>query len=302
MTILSCDNLPGNGNAARAATLSAAQRVDGALADWVEQHCTFPNSMVDRITPVTAESDRAWLVEHHGVADRWPVVAEPFRQWVVEDSFAAGRPDWESVGVIFSNDVHAWELYKLRLLNAGHSCMAYLCALAGLTLVDEAMAQPAVRQFLERFLAREAIPSLDEIPGHPRAEYAATVLQRFANPGVRDQIARLCIDGSAKFPTFLVPTIEHHLRGGGPVDRAALALAGWARYLARTPVGDQAARRVGRAGPSLRQRRPRRARTLPRLRGGVSFDVPRRRALPLGVRCRGACDRRRRAARRDGDA
>ena len=87
--------------------------------------------MVDRITPVTTDADRAWLLERHGVVDRWPVVAEPFRQWVVEDDFAAGRPRWDDVGVLFTDDVHAWELYKLRLLNAGHSCMAYLCALAG---------------------------------------------------------------------------------------------------------------------------------------------------------------------------
>ena len=113
--------------------------------------------------------------------------------------------------MLFTDDVHAWELYKLRILNAGHSCMAYLCALAGITFVDEAMATPEVHGFVSRLLYDEAVPALSPIPGYPRAEYAATVLDRFANPGVRDQIARLCIDGTAKFPTFLVPTIEHHL-------------------------------------------------------------------------------------------
>jgi mannitol 2-dehydrogenase len=150
-----------------------------------------------------------------------------------------------------SDDVHAWELYKLRLLNAGHSCMAYLCALAGLTLVHEALAEPAVAHYLERFLADEAIPSLRPIEGHTREAYAATVLLRFANPGVRDQVARLCIDGSAKFPTFLVPTIAYQLEVGGPVARAALALAGWARYLAWTPVDDQAVDASGAAARSF---------------------------------------------------
>ena len=188
------------------------------------------------------------MLARDGIVDRWPVVAEPFRQWVLEDDFVAGRPGWEHVGVLFTDDVHAWELYKLRILNAGHSCMAYLCALAGITFVDEAMAIPEVRGFVSRLLYEEAVPALTAIPGYPRAEYAATVLKRFANPGVRDQIARLCIDGTAKFPTFLVPTIEHHLEHGGPVRHAALALAGWARAnLATFPIEQQSADTYGEA-------------------------------------------------------
>jgi len=231
LTILSFDNMPGNGNAARHATMAAAARHDSGLAQWVESECTFPNSMVDRITPVTADADRAWLVESSGIEDRWPVVAEPFRQWVVEDAFAAGRPAWDEVGALFTDRVHDWELYKLRLLNAGHSCMAYLAALAEVTYVHEAMRVPAIHGFVDALLHHEAMPTLDPIPGHPREDYIASVLERFANSGVRDQIARLCIDGSAKFPTFLIPTVVRQLEQGGPVERSATALAGWARYL-----------------------------------------------------------------------
>jgi mannitol 2-dehydrogenase len=231
LTIMSFDNMPGNGTAARRATVSAAARFEPELPGWVEENCTFPNSMVDRITPVTADADRAWLLESCGVEDRWPVVAEPFRQWVVEDEFAAGRPPWEDAGAIFTDRVHDWELYKLRMLNAGHSCMAYLSALAGIEYVHEAMAVPAIEMFLDGLLHREALPTLVEIPGHPREDYIASVLERFANGGVRDQIARLCIDGSAKFPTFLIPTIVRELELDGPIERAATALAGWARYL-----------------------------------------------------------------------
>jgi mannitol 2-dehydrogenase len=231
LTILSCDNLPSNGLAARRATLAAALRVDAALHGWVQEHCSFPNSMVDRITPVTSEDDRAWLRDSAGIEDRWPVVAEPFLQWVTEDEFAAGRPPFQDAGVLFTDRIHDWEQYKLRLLNAGHSCMAYLAALAEITFVHEAMAMPVVRTFLEDLLRREAIPTLTEIPGHPREHYADSVLERFSNSGVRDQIARLCLDGSAKFPTFLIPTVERQLESGGPIERAATALAGWARYL-----------------------------------------------------------------------
>jgi mannitol 2-dehydrogenase len=196
--------------------------------------------MVDRITPVTAPEDREWLLEATGIEDRWPVVAEPFRQWVVEDEFAAGRPPWENVGAIMTDRVHDWELYKLRMLNAGHSCMAYLSALAGITFVHEAMAVPTIQTFLEALLCREALPTLHAIPGHSREDYIASVLERFANRGVRDQIARLCIDGSAKFPTFLVPTIVRQLELEGPINCGATALAGWARYLGVVDPADQA--------------------------------------------------------------
>jgi mannitol 2-dehydrogenase len=241
LTILSCDNLPGNGTVARNAVLAVCEERSHGLSAWVDGACTFPSSVVDRITPQTADSDRAWLRETWGIVDAWPVVAEPFRQWVLEDRFAAGRrPRFEDVGAIFTDDVRSWELYKLRMLNATHSCMAYLSSLAGIVHVDEAMAVPPMRRFLQRLLHEEAIPTLAEIPGHSREEYAETVLQRFENMGLRDQIARLCIDGTAKFPAFLIPTIERQLEQGGPVDRAALALAGWARYLATTPPAERA--------------------------------------------------------------
>jgi mannitol 2-dehydrogenase len=240
LTILSCDNLPGNGTVAREAITAVADSRGGDLRRYVESSCTFPNSMVDRITPQTKEDDRSWLRDHVGVDDGWPVVCETFRQWVVEDRFAASRPQWEDVGVLFTDRVHDWELYKLRMLNASHSCMAYLMALAGVSYVDEAMGIHAVRLYLEQFLATEAIPTLTEIPGHPAADYAATVLHRFENTGVRDQIARLCTDGTAKFPSFLIPTVEAQLARGGSVSFAAVALAAWGRYLGTVPDDERA--------------------------------------------------------------
>jgi mannitol 2-dehydrogenase len=240
LTILSCDNLPGNGTVARASIMQVAATRSDQLVAYLESSCTFPNSMVDRITPQTTDTDRAWLRDEVGIEDGWPVVAEPFRQWVIEDAFAAGRPAFEDVGALFTDRVHDWELYKLRMLNATHSNMAYLSTLAGVVYVDEAIANPTVRRYLERFLSTESIPTLTEIPGHPAKEYADTVLGRFANTGVRDQIARLCIDGTAKFPSFLIPTIERQLELAGPIDCAALALAGWARYLATVPADARA--------------------------------------------------------------
>jgi mannitol 2-dehydrogenase len=253
LTVLSCDNVPGNGNVARAAITAVAEERGTELTPYLET-CTFPNSMVDRITPQTADGDRAWLRDEIGVDDGWPVVCEPFRQWVIEDRFVAGRPPWEESGALFTDRVHDWELYKLRMLNASHSCMAYLMALAGVVYVDEAVGIPAVRRYLERLLAFEVIPTLDEIPDHPAAGYAETVLERFANTGVRDQIARLCIDGTTKFRSFLIPTIEAQIQLGGSVACAALALAAWARYLAIVPPAVRARDSHGERAAALARR------------------------------------------------
>ena len=240
VTVLSCDNLPGNGDVAREAVRNAAALRSSGIAQWIDEQCTFPNSMVDRITPMTADSDREWLRAAYGVDDRWPVVGEAFRQWVIEDNFAQTRPAWELAGALFTDDVHAWELYKLRMLNAAHSNMAYLCHLAEIEFVDEGLADPIVRNYLERFLANEAIPTLTPIPGFPCEDYAKSVLERFSNTGVRDQIARLCQSGTAKYPIFLIPTLHAQLEAGGPIGDATLALAAWARYLAIVPAEHQA--------------------------------------------------------------
>jgi mannitol 2-dehydrogenase len=253
ITILSCDNVPGNGDVAHTAIATVAERHGAELMRYVET-CGFPNSMVDRITPQTRDVDREWLRDEIGIDDGWPVVCEPFRQWVLEDRFPAGRPRWEDAGALFTDRVDDWELYKLRMLNASHSCMAYLAALAGVVYVDEAMAIPAVRSFLDRLLTTEAIPTLAAIPGYPAGEYAETVLRRFGNTGVRDQIARLCIDGTAKFPSFLIPTVESQLERSGPVACAALALAAWARYLATVPAAQRAPDSRGERAPALAER------------------------------------------------
>src|SRR5262249_1994425 len=151
------------------------------LMRYVEWSCSFPNSMVDRITPQTQPEDIAWVRDEIGIVDAWPVVCESFRQWVIEDAFVAGRPSWETAGVLFTDRVRDWELYKLRMPNASHSCIAYLMALAGVVFVDEALRIPAVRRYLVQFLETEAIPTLAEIPGHPAHDYAQTVLRRFEN-------------------------------------------------------------------------------------------------------------------------
>lgn len=231
LTVLSCDNIMGNGAAARTSTLGVVATTDPDLLDWVATYVAFPNSMVDRITPVTTDADRTWLSEHFDLEDRWPVTTEPFRQWVVEDTFAGPRPPFEELDVIVTDDVEPYELFKLRLLNAGHSCLAYLARIVEIEGVHEVMAEPDFARFLRRFLDEEAGPTVPPTPGIDLEDYKAALMARFANPAIGDQVQRLCLDGSAKFPKFLVPTVRRNLASEGPVDMSALALAGWCQYL-----------------------------------------------------------------------
>jgi fructuronate reductase/mannitol 2-dehydrogenase len=230
-TVLSCDNMQSNGSAARTAVVSFARLRDDDLAEWIDRHVAFPSSMVDRITPNTSPEDRDAVAAATGVEDRWPVITEPFRQWVVEDSFCNGRPPLEDVGVRFVDDVSPYETVKTRLLNAGHSAIAYLGYLAGHRTTDEVMADPVFRTFLTRLMAEEIAPHLPEVPGVDLAEYQATLLDRLANPRMADQLARLSRRGSSKIPNYLLPSVQAAMEAGTPHRLLCVAVAGWLRFL-----------------------------------------------------------------------
>jgi mannitol 2-dehydrogenase len=230
-TILSCDNLPGNGNVVRTAVLGAAAVRSDALATWIERNGAFPNSMVDRITPATTDEDRAFVSSHFGIDDAWPVTCEPFRQWALEDTFVTDRPRFEEVGVLMTTDVIPYEHMKLRLLNGSHSALAYHAALAGIRYVHDAVQDERIERFIRTLMKREVAPNLAAPAGIDLHTYQDSLVTRFSNPAIADTVARLCLDGTAKFPTFIVPSLEEQLDHNGPIDMLALVLAGWCRYL-----------------------------------------------------------------------
>jgi mannitol 2-dehydrogenase len=229
-TIVSCDNIENNGEIARRAVLANAESRDPELAEWVGEHVQFPSSMVDRITPSTTLEMAKEVRRDFGVNDRWPVVAEPFTAWVLEDKFADGRPPLEQAGVLLVDDVAPYELMKLRLLNAGHQCLAYFAHLCGLEFVHEAASDPLFAEFLLAYFESEAIPTLPAVPGIDLHEFSRTLIERFSNPGVRDTVARLCAFSSDRIPKWLIPVICDNLASDGSVRVAAAVVASWARY------------------------------------------------------------------------
>jgi mannitol 2-dehydrogenase len=230
VTVLSCDNLEGNGDVARTVFSAYGQLRDPELGEWMRREVHFPNSMVDRITPRTTDADRELVAERLGIQDGWPVVCEPFTQWVLEDHFGAGRPALERVGVQFVEDVRPYELMKLRLLNAGHQALCYLGYLSGYRYLHEVCQDPLFEQFVVGYMEREATPTLPPVPGIDLAEYRHSLIERFANAEIRDSLARLGTDSSERIPKFLLPVVREQLARGGELDRAALVVAAWARY------------------------------------------------------------------------
>jgi mannitol 2-dehydrogenase len=229
-TVMSCDNIPGNGHVTQNAVVGLAELSDTALAQWVGAEVAFPNSMVDRITPATSDRERDILARDYGITDNWPVFCEAFTQWVLEDHFPAGRPALEAVGVQFVPDVAPFELMKIRILNGGHATIAYPAGLLDIHFVHEAMENDLVRRFLAKVERDEIVPMVPPVPDTNLEAYYELIVSRFANPKIGDTITRLCLDGSNRQPKFILPTAADRIRAGRSVTGLALVSALWARY------------------------------------------------------------------------
>ncbi len=237
VTVMCCDNLPGNGELTHHLVIQFAKLADPTMVDWINQNVTFPNAMVDRITPVTTDVIRQTLADSYSIEDKWPVVCEGYLQWVLEDNFIAGRPALENVGVQLVKDVEPYEKMKVRLLNGSHSSLSYISYLCGHRDVDAAMADANISKFVRGYMDNDITPSLPAVPGVDLDKYKTTLIERFGNKSVRDQLQRLAEDGSQKIRNAIVPPLESQLASGGSVKYIAFALAAWYRYL--TGVDEQ---------------------------------------------------------------
>lgn len=231
LTIQSCDNMEHNGDVMRRMLSAFIAKADPEMMDWLDEHITFPNSMVDRITPVTTESLRATLVASFGLNDGWPVVCEPFYQWIIEDVYAMGRPEWENVGGQLVEDVTPYEKMKIRLLNGGHTLVGLAGYLLGYQYIHESIVDPTIVSLLWKYMDDEVTPTLDEVPGVDLREYKKTLVERFRNPFIKDEVARIISGSSAKFPKFILPVIIDQLKGHRSISIAALITACWYQYL-----------------------------------------------------------------------
>ncbi|WP_171179538.1 mannitol dehydrogenase family protein [Ruegeria sp. HKCCD8929] len=227
-TGLSCDNLQGNGEVLRQTVVSLAHMSDPDLANWIQQNATFPNSMVDCIAPAVGPNELK-LVRNLGVRDAAPVTHESFRQWVIEDSFCNGRPDWDHVGATFSDNVHAYENMKIRMLNAGHQVIANVGELLGVPTISECMAQPSIARFFKKIQTTEIAPTVAPVPEMTALGYYELIEKRFSNPRIVDTTRRVAFDGSSRHSGFVLPIVRDQLVAGRSAKGLALVEALWAR-------------------------------------------------------------------------
>jgi len=231
LTIQSCDNIPHNGDVLNRMLLAYVKEAEPRMTDWIKKEIAFPNSMVDRITPVITIKDKENLKAVFSIDDACPVVCEPYMQWVIEDNYASGRPSWETVGTQFVKDVVPYEKMKIRLLNAGQSLLGFLGTLSDCNTIDEAVSVPLIADFLRSFMDRDVTPVLGTVEGIDLKKYKDNLIQRFGNPYIKDNLSRICLESSAKIPKFVLPTISENLESGGDISRTTAIVAAWCRYL-----------------------------------------------------------------------
>jgi mannitol 2-dehydrogenase len=253
-TLMSCDNIQSNGEVAKKMLTAFAELRDPILRNWMTENCLFPNSMVDRITPATTDEHRDLVKEKFKIDDGWPVMTESFKQWVIEDHFPQGRPQWELVGAQMTTDVLPYEKMKLRLLNASHQALCYIGMLLGNQLVHETMADHDIQKLVEKMMDDEVTPLLSKVPGVDLTEYKKTLIERFANPAIRDQLSRIGIYGSSGIPKFVLPSVEEELQRGGPIKQLSFTVASWFRFLSGLDESGKEMPMLDPMAPALRER------------------------------------------------
>ncbi|QDE31359.1 mannitol dehydrogenase family protein [Shewanella polaris] len=229
-TIQSCDNIQHNGDMTRKMLLAFVNKNDADLGQWIEANVAFPNAMVDRITPVTTKADIEYVTNTLHINDEWPITCEAFTQWVIEDNFSDGRPALDTVGAQFVSDVTPFEKMKIRLLNAGHSVLGLLGSIHGFATIDESVSDPLFSSYLRRFMDDEVTPLIEQLEGIDLTQYKDTLIERFANPNIKDNLARICLESSAKLPKFIIASINENIALGRDTSLATLVIATWCLY------------------------------------------------------------------------
>lgn len=234
-TVLSLDNLPGNGRVTRDVVLALAAQIDERLKAWIAAECRFPCTMVDRIVPATTEALIERAQQETGFYDPAVVAHEPYRQWVIEDDFVdEARPDFAAAGVEMVRHVAPFEAMKLRMLNGTHSALAYMGSLAGHVTVRDAISDPVIEEFIDGLWREEIAPSLTTVPaGTDLGSYAAELKMRYQNPEIRHLLKQIAADGSEKLPQRILDPLFENRAAGRPCDRLLTVLAAWFRFLER---------------------------------------------------------------------
>ncbi len=249
LTVVSCDNMAGNGPALAGVVrgfVEASHWTDrDRVLEWMAGAVSFPATIVDRIVPATTPEDRDLASAALGLRDEMPVLGEPYRQWVLEDAFVTPRPRWEAGGALFVPDVAPYQLMKLRLLNGSHSAMAYLGLAAGCRTVADVLAT-GWGEGLVRAFGAEVAPTLPDA-GLDAGAYVDDLVERYRNPAMHHLLRQIGSDGSLKIPERWLGALRELRAAGRGAPVLETALAAW---VAATRPADEGGQVHGTTDPA----------------------------------------------------
>ena len=231
ITILCCDNIRQNGVVLETQFLAYLYQTNQYdIADWVKANVKFPSCMVDRITPRTTDTLRREIEEKFPGYGATAVQTEEYTQWVIEDDFASEFPDLSEVGVVITKDIEPYEEAKIRILNGGHTTLAYMGVLSGYDTFDQVMNDPVYRTHFRKLQLEEIAPSIDTDIPFDIYEYIDMVEERISSKVNVDDLDRICMDGFTKFHTFVVPSLRKCLEQGKKPIHIYKSIAAWYIY------------------------------------------------------------------------
>lgn len=230
LTIMSCDNITANGTVLKNVVLAFATQKSSELRRYIEEHVKFPSTMVDRIVPNTTPEAIATFEQETGIFDAWPVQTEEFFQWAIENDFSGDMPDLERAGATYTDEVYAYEMMKIRMLNGAHMALGCIGTLAGHDYVYEAMNDVALARFIEGFMY-EASLTLKPLDGVDYNHYRDTLIDRLQNPAMKDDLGRLARNGVQKISNRMIESVRDAIAYDTPWSHLAFATAAWVQYL-----------------------------------------------------------------------
>ena len=218
LSLLPCELVERNGDTLRGivCTLARGWGMATSFVRWLEQHCVWANTLVDRIVSQPLEPAGA--------------VAEPYALWAVEAQPRLVLP-CAHPAIVLTDQLQDHARLKLLLLNAGHTFLAERWQHDGrpaAMTVLEAMHDPVLRPELEALWAEEIVPVFHALGQRDAAlRYLATLRERLLNPFLAHRLADIAQDHAQKKARRLAPIValaeRHGLALAQPRLRAALA-------------------------------------------------------------------------------
>ena len=176
-------------------------RFDNDFISYVENECSFCNTLVDRIVSGHKAGD----------SDACSVSAEPYASWIIQaderckEVFPLDGFD----GIVFADDLAAYRTRKVRILNGTHTMSVLAAYMSGIDIVRDMMNDEVFAKYIE--LGLEEIKQTINLPKEELDSFANSVMERFNNPFIDHKLFDISLNSMAKFNTRCLPSILDYM-------------------------------------------------------------------------------------------